>query len=129
MTAEPPERQIRTIRTIVCAFSRDELPESDVAVYRRFDHAVRKAGWAIRVRLEPLEALPEQYDVLVVSPALRSAAEKLEGDALLVVTTRQNAGAAADQLLREVERGDPVRAERADPNAPKIVTHRGMEIL
>lgn len=126
---EPPDRQIRTIRTIVCAFSKDELPESDVQVYRRFEYAMRKAGWAIRVRLEPIEALPEHYDVLVVSPALRGAAEKLENDALLVVTTRQNAGPAVDQLLREIERGDPIRAERADPNAPKMVTHRGMEIL
>ncbi len=129
MTAEPPERQIRTIRTIVCAFSREELPESDVQVYRRFEYAVRKAGWAIRVRLEPIEAVPEGCDVLVVSPALREVAEKLDRDVLLIVTTRQNAGPAADQLLREIARGDPIRAERADPNAPRIVTHRGMEIL
>ncbi len=123
------ERQPRVIRTIVCAFSKEELPADDLQVFRRFEHSVKKAGWAIRVRLEPIEALPEHYDVLVVSPALRATAEKLEGDALLVVTTRQNAGAAADQLLREIERGDPITAERADPNAPKIVRHRGMEIL
>ncbi|HZP96854.1 MAG TPA: hypothetical protein VFC31_11020 [Candidatus Limnocylindria bacterium] len=124
-----PERPVRVVRTIVCAFSRDELPADDLQVFRRFEHAVKKAGWAIRVRLEPIESLPESYDVLVVSPALRERAERLEGDALLVVTTRQTAGAAAEQLLREIERGDPVGAERADPNAPRIVTHRGMEIL
>ncbi len=129
MTSEPPERQIRTIRTIVCAFSREELPADDLQVFRRFEHSVKKAGWSIRVRLEPIEALPDEYDVLVVSPALREVAEKLESKALLVVTTRQTAGAAVDQLLREVERGDPIIAERADPNAPRIVTHRGMEIL
>jgi hypothetical protein len=124
-----PERQPRVIRTIVCAFSRDELPADDLQVFRRFEHAVKKAGWAIRVRLEPLEALPESCDVLVVSPLLRAKAETLETRALLVVTTRQEAGVAADQLLREIARGDPITADRADPNAPKIVTHRGIEIL
>jgi mannitol-specific phosphotransferase system IIBC component len=98
-------------------------------VFRRFEASVAKAGWNIRVRLEAIEDLPEQYDVLVVSPALRERAEALEGDAILIVTTRPTAAAAVDQLLREIERGDPIAAERKDPNAPKIVTHRGMEIL
>ena len=129
MTAEPPKREPRVIRTIVCAFRRDELPADDLQIFRRFEHAMKKAGWAIRVRLEPIERLPEQCDVLVVSPPLREIAERIDRDVLLVVTTRQNAGTAADQLLREIERGDPITADRADPNAPRVVTHRGMEIL
>ena len=59
------------IRTVVCAFSKEELPADDVQVFRRFEAMVAKAGWDIRVRLEPIEELPPQYDVLVVSPALR----------------------------------------------------------
>ena len=117
------------IRTVVCAFSKDELPEGDIAVFRRFEHVMQKAGWDIRVRLEPLESLPETYDVLVVSPALRERAEKLETDALLIVTTRATVGASADQLLRELERGDPIAATKRDPNAPKIVKRRGYEVL
>ena len=98
MSGQPtPGREPRMIRTVVCAFSKEELPP--------------------------------QYDVLVVSPALRERAEKLETDALLIVTTRANAGASVDQLLKEIERGDPITALKRDPNAPKIVTRRGYEIL
>jgi hypothetical protein len=98
-------------------------------VFRRFEHSVRKAGWDIRVRLEPIEQLPPSYEVLVVSPALRESAQRIGGDAVLMVTTRQTAAAAVDKLLVELDRGFPMSATRRDPNAPKIVTHRGMEIL
>jgi hypothetical protein len=121
------------IKTIVCAFTREELPTSWLQVFRRFDHAVAKAGWKIRVRLEPIEEMPEHYDLVVVSPELRARAEAVmkttTGDAFLFVTTRQSAADGADQLLREITRGDVIAAEKADPNAPKIVTHRGMELL
>jgi hypothetical protein len=121
----------RVITTIVCAFTRDELPTSWLQVFRRFDHAVTKAGWKVRVRLEPIEELPEHYDLLVVAPELRARAEVAvaKGNAFLFMTTRQSAADGADQLLREIARGDVIAAERADPNAPKIVTHRGMEML
>ncbi len=124
------KRGPRVIATIVCAFTRDELPTSWLQVFRRFEHAVGKAGLKIRVRLEPIEELPEHYDLVVVSPDLRSRAEAaITNGAFLFVTTRQSAADAADQLLREIGRGDVVLAEKADPNAPKIVTHRGMELL
>jgi hypothetical protein len=123
------ERQAKVVRTIVCAFSRAELPADDLQVFRRFEHSVRKAGWDIRVRLEPIEQLPPSYEVLVVSPALRESAQRIGGDAILMVTTRQTAAAAVDKLLAELDRGFPISATRKDPNAPKIVTHRGMEIL
>ena len=123
------ERQAKVVRTIVCAFSRAELPADDLQVFRRFEHSVRKAGWDIRVRLEPIEELPPSYEVLVVSPVLRQSAERIGGDAILMITTRQTAAAAVDKLLAEIERGFPLTAARKDPNAPKIVTHRGMEIL
>jgi len=118
----------RVIATIVCAFS-EELPTSWLQVFRRFEHAVNKAGLKIRVRLEPLEEMPEHYDLIVVSPDLRARAEAVLGDAFLFVTTRQSAADGADQLLREIARGDVILAEKADPSAPKIVTHRGMERL
>jgi hypothetical protein len=123
------ERPARAIQTIVCAFTRAELPMDVAQVHRRFEHAVKKGGWAIRVRLEPIEQLPERYEVLVVPPELRERALAIESDAMLVVAGRQNAAAAVEQLLREIERGDILTAARADPNAPKIVTHRGTEIL
>ena len=59
-----PQPEARVIRTVVCAFSRDELPADDLQVFRRFEHSMKKAGLDVRVRLEPIEQLPEQFDVL-----------------------------------------------------------------
>jgi len=119
----------RTIRTIVCAFTRDELPTGQLAIYRRFEHVFGKSGLKIRVRLEAIEDLPDAFDVLVVPAELRDRAKSVLGDAMLYVTTRESVAGAADELLREIKRGDVLTAEIADPNAPKIVKHRGMEIL
>ncbi|HYK99106.1 MAG TPA: hypothetical protein VEU77_12015 [Candidatus Acidoferrales bacterium] len=126
MTAE---RQPRMIRTIVCAFSKDEMPADDVQIFRRFEASVARGGWNIRVRFDPIEALPERYDVLVVNAPYKERAEAIESDVILIVTTRATVGPACEQLMREIERGDVLTAERRDPNAPKIVKHRGIEIL
>ena len=119
----------RRIDSIVCAFTRDELPTSQLQIFRRFEHAVAKAGWKIRVRLEALEEMPPHYDVLVVPPELRDRAMPRLGDAFLFVTTRQSAADGATELLREIARGEVIAAEKADPNAPRIVVHSGMDIL
>jgi hypothetical protein len=124
-----PQPEARVIRTVVCAFSRDELPADDLQVFRRFEHSMKKAGLDVRVRLEPIEQLPEEVDVLVVSPALESHAQRLAGDAIVMVTTRQTAAGAADRLLAEIARGFPITAAKKDPNAPHIVRRRGYEVL
>jgi len=124
-----PQPEARVIRTVVCAFSRDELPADDLQVFRRFEHSMKKAGLDVRVRLEPIEQLPEQFDVLVVSPALERRANQAGGDAIVMVTTRQTAASAADRLLAEIARGYPITAARKDPNAPHIVRRRGYEVL
>ena len=113
----------------MCAFTRDELPTAQLAIFRRFEHVFGKSGLKIRVRLEAIESLPEQFDVLVVPIELKDRAKSVLGDAMLYITTRESVAAAADDLLREIRRGDVLTAEVADPNAPKIVKHRGMEIL
>ena len=119
----------RMIRTIVCAFTRDELPTAQLAIFRRFEHVIAKSGLKIRVRLEAIETLPPEFDVLVVPIELKERAKAVLGDAMLYITTRESVAAAADDLLREIKRGDVFTAELADPNAPKIVTHRGIDIL
>jgi hypothetical protein len=119
----------RTIRTIVFAFTREELPTSWLQVHRRFEHVIGKAGLKIRLRLEAIEDLPPEYDLLVVPPELRERAESLVTGGFLYVTTRQSAPEAADALLREIARGEVLTAEKTDPSAPKIVTHRGMDIV
>ena len=121
------ERQL--VRTIVCAFIRAELPTPWLAIFHRFERVMEKAGLKIRVRLFPLEALPESFEVLVVPPELREAAEALQTSARLIVTTRADAPAAAAALLREIEGGVTLYAEKVRPGEPKFTTYRGSEIL
>ena len=90
---------------------------------------MKKAGLDVRVRLEPIEALPDRVDVLVVSPALAKKSESVAGDAIVMVTTRLTAAEAADRLLAEIARGYPITAAKRDPNAPHVVTRRGYEVL
>jgi hypothetical protein len=126
-TSKGEER--RLVRTIVCAFIRAELPTPWLAIFHRFERVMEKAGLKIRVRLFPLEALPETFEVLVVPAELRGAAEALQTGARLIVTSRAEAPAAAAELLREIERGETLYAEKVRPGEPKITTYRGSEIL
>ena len=90
---------------------------------------MQKAGLKIRVRLLPLEALPETFEVLVVPPELQEAAEALHTDARLIVTTRAGAPAAAAELLQEIQDGVTLYALKVRPGEPKFTTYRGSEIL
>jgi hypothetical protein len=117
------------VRTIVCAYTQAELPTPWLAIFHRFERVMARAGLRIRVRLFPLEELPEGFEVLVVPPELREAAEALQTGARLIVTTRAEAPGAADALLREIERGETLYAEKIRPGEPKIMTHRGGDIL
>jgi len=119
----------RLVRTIVCAFVQAELPTPWLAIFHRFERVMEKAGLRIRVRLLPLEALPESFEVLVVPQELQEAAEALQTGARLIVTSRAQAPAAADELLREIERGETLYAEKVRPGEPKIMTHRGSDVL
>src|SRR2546425_13355043 len=121
--------QARLVTTIVCAHRRDELPTSWLAVFHRFQRTVERAGLRVRVRLLPLEELPETFEVLVVSPELLERAEKLAGGARVIPVARDGAAAAVDALVREIEQGVSLQAERARPDDPKVVVHRGPEIL
>lgn len=117
------------VRTVVCGYSRDELPTSWLQVFRRFEHALKRTGLRVRVRLDPLEELPESYEVVVVAPELAERAAALAPGVRIVTATREDAAAAAATLVRELEQGTVLYAERADPNDPVIVVHRGPEIL
>ncbi|HEV8670816.1 MAG TPA: hypothetical protein VGS01_08780 [Candidatus Limnocylindria bacterium] len=122
-------REPRLVSTIVCAFTQAELPTPWLAIFHRFERTMEKAGLRIRVRLFPLETLPETFEVLVVPPELEEAAASLQTSARLIVTSRADAAAAAGALLREIERGETLYAEKVRPGEPKIMTHRGGDIL
>jgi hypothetical protein len=126
-TSDGEER--RLVQTIVCAYTQAELPTPWLAIFHRFERVMEKAGLRIRVRLFPLEALPESFEVLVVPPELGDAAQALQTGARLIVTSRPQAPAAADLLLREIERGETLYAEKVRPGEPKIMTHRGGDTL
>jgi hypothetical protein len=119
----------RLVSTIVCAYTVAELPTPWLAIFHRFERVMEKAGLRIRVRLFPLEELPETFEVLVVPPELQEAAAALQTGARIIVTSRPDAPAAADALLREIERGETLYAEKVRPGEPKIMTHRGGDIL
>jgi len=124
---EPVER--RLVRTIVCAYTQAELPTPWLAIFHRFQKVMQKSGLRIRVRLFPLEELPESFEVLVVPPELSEAALGLQTGARLIVTSRTEAPGAAAELLAEIEHGLTLYAERARPGDPEIITFRGAEIL
>jgi hypothetical protein len=126
-TSDGKERIL--VRTIVCGFTQTELPTPWLAIFHRFERVMEKAGLRIRVRLFPLEKLPESFEVLVVPPELEAAAQALQTNARIIVTSRAEAPAAADLLLRELERGETLYADRVRPGEPKIMTHRGGDIL
>ena len=119
----------RLVTTIVCAYSREELPAAWLQVFRRFERAVARAGLSIRVRLLPLEELPESFEVLVVAPELVPRAEALRTGARIIPTTRQDAASAVAALLRELESGESIYAESSRPGEPRVIVHRGSEIL
>jgi hypothetical protein len=128
-SGQTPGEERRLVRTIVCAYVQAELPTPWLAIFHRFERVMQKAQLKVRVRLFPLEALPESYEVLVVPPELQEAAQAVQTDARLIVTSRAEAPNAADALLREIERGETLYAEKVSPGEPKIMTHRGSDVL
>ena len=117
------------VSTIVCAYTQTELPTPWLAIFHRFERVMEKAGLRIRVRLFPLEKLPETFEIIVVPPELAEAAAGLHTGARIIVTTRADAPAAADALLKEIEGGETLYAEKVRPGEPKIMTHRGSDVL
>lgn len=100
-----------------------------VQVFHRFEGAVARAGLAVRVRLLPLEELPETYEVLVVAPGLLPRVEALGTEVRILSVAREQAHEAARGLVGDLESGGPIYARTVGPKAPRIVVHRGSEEL
>ena len=127
MTA--PRGSRRLVRTIVCGYTLDELPVSWLRVFHRLEREVAKAGLRIRVELSPLERLPERFEVLVVHPSLVERAQALRTGALIVPATRDRAQAAVDELMLQLAGGTSLHAEHVGVGEPRIVVHRGSDVL
>lgn len=117
------------VRTVVCGYLLEDLPASWVQVFRRCERAFARAKLDVRVRLYPLQDLPEAFEVLIVPPELRERAEGAARGARVIAMTREDALALVTELIREIEAGETLRAERVRPGAPHLVLMRGSEEL
>jgi hypothetical protein len=126
---EEHEHGPRLVRRIVCGYRVGFLPGDWLQAWRRLDRVLARAELKVKATLSPLEDLPEDTDILVVPPDLREAAREAArpGTPLLVTPASAAAGAFAD-LVKRLESGTELTAERIDPAAadePKIVSYRG----
>ncbi len=120
----PPLR----LGTLVCGYTLEELPVSWLRVFHRFEHAMSRSRWHVRVRLFPIEELPEEVDILVVPPELEERARRARPGLRVIVTTREDAAAAVQSVMSELETGLIV-ADVERPGEPRIISHRGTEVL
>jgi hypothetical protein len=119
----------RLVRRVVCGYRLGFLPGEWLQTWRRLDRVLQRAELKVKATLSPLEELPEDTDILVVPPDLREAANEAAppGTPILVTPASAAAGAFAD-LVKRLEAGTELTAERVDPEeaaGPKIVSYRG----
>jgi hypothetical protein len=119
----------RQIRRIVCAYRLGILPGEWLQTWRRLDRLLARSGFKIKAQLEPLEELPADADLVIVEPELREAAEAIIPSGVpLLLTTPSTAASDFAELVRRLEAGTELMAERITPSeaeGPTIVTYRG----
>ena len=119
----------RVVRKIVCAYRLGVLPGAWLQTWRRLDRLLDRSGLKVKALLEPLDDLPSDADLVVVEPELKEAAEAVvPAGVLLLVTTPPTAATDFADLVRRLEAGSELTAERVDPSdaaGPTIVTYRG----
>lgn len=123
----------RVVRRVVCGYKQGWLPGEWLQTWRKLDRVLARAKLKVKATLAPLEDMPADTDILVVSPDLREAANAAvpPGTPILVTSAAAAAGAFAD-LVRRLEAGTELSAERVDPadaGKPKIVTYRGQTLI
>jgi hypothetical protein len=125
----PAAPTARLIARVVVGYRLGFLPGEWLQTWRRLDRALARANLKVKATLAPLEELPEDTGVLVVSPDLREAAREfaLPGTPILVTPASSAAGAIND-LIARLEAGTELRADKIDPEeaaGPKIVSYTG----
>jgi hypothetical protein len=127
--SEKTKKEPRLVRRVVCGYRLGFLPGEWLQTWRRLDRVLQRAELKVKATLSPLEELPEDTDILVVPPDLREAANEAAppGTPILVTPAFAAAGAFSD-LVKRLEAGTELTAERIDPEeaaGPKIVSYRG----
>jgi hypothetical protein len=124
-----PQAAPLLVRRVVCGYRLGTLPGDWLQTWRRLKRVLERAGFKITATLAPLENLPEDTDILVVPPELREAARKAAAPGVrILITPAANAPRAFADLVKRLEAGDDITAERLDPagqQGPKIVRYRG----
>jgi hypothetical protein len=119
----------RVVRKVVCAYRLGVLPGAWLQTWRRLDRLLDRSGLKVKALLEPLDDLPADADLVVVEPELREAAEAVVPSGVpVLVTTPPTAAADFADLVRRLEVGPDLTAERVGPSdaaGPTIVTYRG----
>jgi hypothetical protein len=127
---QPPAKTPRMVRRVACIYRLDALPGAWLQAWRRLDRVLVRAKFDVKATLDPIENLPEAADILVVPPELRAEVlEKVRPGVPILVTSAETAAGAFNDLLRRLEEGIEVTAEKIEPEAraaaAKIVRYRG----
>jgi hypothetical protein len=106
----------KVVRRVVCGYKLGWLPGEWLQTWRRLDRAFETANLKVEASLAPLEDLPADTDILVVSPDLREAARGAvpPGTPILVTPASAAAGAFAE-LVSRLQAGTEFTAEKIDP--------------
>jgi hypothetical protein len=109
--------------TVVCAHPEGSLPTSWFRTYKQLKRKLKRSGLNARVSLVPTTALPEQIDVLVLSPALTGHGDYADRAETCL-------SGPPDQLQRDLDAlvdrlREEGRIEYAEPDARTFATHVG----
>jgi hypothetical protein len=128
---EPSEaaNEPRRITRVVVGYRLGFLPGEWLQTWRRLDRVLARANLKVKATLAPLEELPEDTGILVVSPDLRDAARETAPPGTPILVTPASAAAGAfNDLVARLEAGTDLTADKIDPaeaSGPKIVSYTG----
>ena len=127
--AEKPGPQGRLITRVVVGYRLGFLPGEWLQTWRRLDRALARANLKVKATLAPLEEVPKDTGILVVSPDLREAAREAVPPGTPILVTPANAAAGAfNDLVARLEAGTELRADKIseeEAQGPKIVSYTG----
>jgi len=126
-----PQPSPRLVRKIVCAYQPGIMSGDWLQTWRRLDRLLDRSGFKVKALMEPLDDLPADADLVVVTPDLQEAAEAVVQPGVQVLpTTPQAAASVFAHLIERLTAGTELTAERttlAERNGPTIVTYRGSQ--
>lgn len=103
----PATTEPKSVRRVVCAYRLGSLPGEWLRTWRRLERVLAAANLQVQASLAPLEDLPPDTDLLVVSPELRELArETARPGTPILVTPASSAAGAFEDLVRRLKAGE-----------------------